>query len=292
METDEAAAALAKAERGAMQAAAGCGKTRVISTAVARHGRGRELVLTHTHAGVDALRRRLVQLGAPAKAYELETIAGWALRLASSFPRSAQLSNCRPRADEDYTAVYRGAGSLVRLKPIQEILQASYSGVYVDEYQDCTVEQHALVVALSRVLPCRIVGDPLQGIFGFRRNPVVDWGQHVARAFDEVPGPTVAWRWQISNPDLGAWLQDVRVKLMAGDGVDLRRAPVRWLKANTEPARRAKQLQACFEAARMNSDGVVAIHHWSYQCHDVASKLRGLYTCVEPIDVDDLYQFA
>lgn len=241
---------------------------------------------------MDALRRRLTQLGAPTKAYELETIAGWALRLASSFPRTAGLSNPTPRTNDDYTAVYRGARVVVGLKPIQEILRASYSGVYVDEYQDCTIEQHDLVVALSAVLPCYVVGDPLQGIFGFRKNPVVDWAQHVAQAFDDVPGPTVDWRWKNSNPDLGAWLQGVRAKLIVGDGIDLSNAPVRWLEGDTDTARRTRQLQACFDAARMNGDSVVAIHRWPNQCHAIASKLRGLYTCVEPMDVGDLYQFA
>lgn len=292
MDTDEAAAALARTERGAMRAAAGCGKTRVISTAVACHGRGRNLVLTHTHAGVDALRRRLTQLGVPTKAYELQTIAGWALRLASSFPRTAELSNSTPRTNDDYTAIYRGARAVVGLKPIQKILRASYSSTYVDEYQDCTLEQHNLMVALSAVLPCRVVGDPLQGIFGFRKNPVVEWERHVAPAFDDVPGPTVDWRWKNSNPELGVWLQDVRVKLMAGDGIDLGNAPIRWFKADTSTARRTSQFRACFDAASMNGDSVVAIHRWPNQCHDVASKLKGRYSCVESIDVPDLYQFA
>jgi hypothetical protein len=292
METNEAAAALAHAKRGAMQAAAGCGKTMVISVAVARHGGGRELVLTHTHAGVDALRRRLVELGAPIRSYKLDTIAGWALRLAASFPCAASLSNCKPRTDDDYSTVYRGAEILVRLKPIQEILQASYSGVYVDEYQDCSIEQHALVVALSMVLPCRIVGDPLQGIFDFRGIPVVDWSRHVASQFKEVPGPTVAWRWQNSNPDLGTWLQAVRCKLLAGAGVNLRDAPIRWLSSNTEIARRNNQRQACFDSVGINGDSVVAIHQWPGQCHDISRRLNGSFSCVEPIDVDDLFKFA
>lgn len=292
METDDAAAALAQAERGAMQAAAGCGKTRVISTAVARHGRGRDLVLTHTHAGVDALQRRLAQLGTPTKAYELETIAGWALRLASSFPRTAELSNFTPRTNDDYSAIYRGARVVVGLKPIREILRTSYSSVYVDEYQDCTVEQHELVVALSVVLPCRVVGDPLQGIFGFRKNPVVEWGEHVAGAFAEVLGPTVDWRWKNSNPALGTWLQEVRAKLLAGEGIDLGNAPIRWFKADTYTAIRTSQLKACFDAASMNGDSVVAMLRWPNQCHDIASKLKGRYSCVEPIDVADLYQFT
>ena len=292
METDEAAAALARAQRGAMQAAAGCGKTRVIATAVARRREGRELVLTHTHAGLDALRRCLAELGAPAKAYQLETIAGWALRLASSFPRTSELPTPTPRTDEDYTAIHKGARRLVDLPPIQEILRASYSGVYVDEYQDCTIEQHNLVVALSRVLRCRIVGDPLQGIFGFRKNPVIAWEQHVAPEFNDVPGPTVAWRWKDSNPELGEWLEEVRKKLTAGEGLGLAAAPIHWINPDTDTAKRKEQLKACFNMASKKGDSVVAIHRWPNQCHDVASKLNGRYTCVEPIDVDDLYQFA
>ena len=50
------AAALARSARGAMIAAAGCGKTEVIASAVANYGGGKELVLTHTHAGVEAIR--------------------------------------------------------------------------------------------------------------------------------------------------------------------------------------------------------------------------------------------
>jgi hypothetical protein len=28
---------------------------------------------------------------------------------------------------------------------------------------------------LAELLPCRILGDPLQGIFGFNEDPLVDW---------------------------------------------------------------------------------------------------------------------
>lgn len=55
----------------------------------------------------------------------------------------------------------------------------SYKGLYVDEYQDCTSEQHALVMKLARELPCRILGDPLQGIFDFGEQ-IIDWKRDVA----------------------------------------------------------------------------------------------------------------
>lgn len=160
MAMDEAEA-LAKNPRGAMVAAAGCGKTHTIATAVAQHGGGRELILTHTHAGVDALRARLVRFGVAEKAYHVDTIAGWALHLATAFPKTSDLPTSMPRKDVEYTAVYRAATRLLMLRPVQEIIRASYTGVYVDEYQDCTVQQHGLVIALRDILPCRIVGDEL-----------------------------------------------------------------------------------------------------------------------------------
>ncbi len=93
---------------------------------------------------------------------------------------------------------------------MREILRASYSGVYVDEYQDCTIEQHELIVALAEVLPCRILGDPLQGIFSFRNNVLADWEKDIAPAFDRLPDLSTPWRWVGKSPKLGRWLMQVR----------------------------------------------------------------------------------
>ena len=62
--------------RGSIIAAAGCGKTEQIARAVgvSEH---RRLILTHTHAGVDALTRRLKKLQIPSGKYRIDTIAGW-----------------------------------------------------------------------------------------------------------------------------------------------------------------------------------------------------------------------
>jgi hypothetical protein len=63
--------------------------------------------------------------------------------------------------------------------------------------------QHGLALALLDVLPCRIVGDPLQGIFDFGDNEAIQWDEHVSSAFDPVAGPTKPWRWVDTNPALG-----------------------------------------------------------------------------------------
>lgn len=291
MKMDEATN-LASSTRSAMIAAAGCGKTEVLAAAVATRVGSRELILTHTHAGVEAMRRRLKKFGVPARAYEIDTIAGWALGLATAFPKTSALPNMEPRANSEYSAVYGGATKLLALRPIREVIRVSYSGVYVDEYQDCTVQQHDLVVALMDIIPCRILGDPLQGIFNFGDNESIRWDEHVTPSFVKLAGPTTPWRWANSNPSLGEWLQHVRTKLEQGQEVDLQNAPVHWVDASNPQTKRQKQLTACFNAANNLDETVIAIHGLPNQCRAIASNLKGRYSCIEAIDTEDLYDFA
>lgn len=279
---------LARSRRGVMTAPAGCGKTEVIAAAVAHHGGKRELVLTHTHAGVEALRRRLQRFGISARRYRLDTIASWTLRLCRAFPASSGLGTEPPRIEDEYRAAYNGAAQIVRSRPIREIISASYSGVFVDEYQDCTIEQHELITAIADVLPCRVVGDPLQGIFGFGGNAVVDWGRDVESAFHPVPGPVTPWRWANTNGELGEWLREIRETLEAGQSLDLRDAPIEWVPASTrEPAILTR---ICMERANLKDGTVAALRQWPKQCQNLAQKLKGRYSCLEPLEALDLFR--
>ena len=86
---DDHAKLLAEAKRAYLCAPAGCGKTHLVGETVARYSTGRELILTHTNAGVDALRRQLRDQRAASGTYHIDTIAGWALRYVTAFPRTA-----------------------------------------------------------------------------------------------------------------------------------------------------------------------------------------------------------
>src|SRR3954451_16325250 len=73
---------------GTITAPAGCGKTQLIADALKRYPGGKPiLVLTHTNAGVVALRHRLDRASVPASAYRLSTIDGWAMRIITTFPQ-------------------------------------------------------------------------------------------------------------------------------------------------------------------------------------------------------------
>lgn len=73
---DDIARLAVSIRRGSIVAAAGCGKTEQIALAVGSSD-GRRLILTHTHAGVDALTRRLRKHHVPTAKYRIDTIAGW-----------------------------------------------------------------------------------------------------------------------------------------------------------------------------------------------------------------------
>src|SRR5690606_30138698 len=118
-------------DRGTVTAPAGCGKTHLIAEAITRHTSAKPiLVLTHTNAGVAALRGRLDRAGVPPKAYRLTTIDGWAMRLISTFPaRSAHdpalLRLANPGAD--YPNIRVAAINLLKAGHVNDVLAASYA---------------------------------------------------------------------------------------------------------------------------------------------------------------------
>ncbi|WP_207953839.1 UvrD-helicase domain-containing protein [Sinorhizobium meliloti] len=157
---------------GSVTAPAGCGKTQLIADSLGRHSdRKPILILTHTNAGVAALRSRLERAGVKSSSYRLATLDGWALRTLKTFPARSEidvdhLELADPR--NDYPAIKQAAASLLAGTHIDDILDASYSRVIVDEYQDCGSEQHQMVCHLSTVLPTVVLGDPMQEIFSWQ----------------------------------------------------------------------------------------------------------------------------
>src|SRR5438132_7604235 len=126
--------------RGLVIAPAGCGKTQLIANALGEHDYQKPiLVLTHTNSGVAALRNRLENASVDPSKYRLSTIDGWAIRLISSFPLR---SGHNPRMIEgqrpNYPAIRDAAWSLLKSGHIADVVQASYSHLLVDEYQDCS----------------------------------------------------------------------------------------------------------------------------------------------------------
>lgn len=123
-----------QAQRGHVIAPAGCGKTELIAKTIVQAEGKPVLVLTHTTAGVAALRQRLHRDGVPASNYRLNTIAGWALTIISMFPERAGYLH-DPKNEPDYTAVQNAVGGLCASGAINSEIAATYSRALVDEFK-------------------------------------------------------------------------------------------------------------------------------------------------------------
>jgi hypothetical protein len=287
--------------RAVIVAPAGCGKTELIARAVAYCSvDSRQLILTHTHAGVDAIRHRLRGLNIPESHYHVETIHSFALRYAAAYPTSSSIANVRPRNNEDYIGIIKSAERLMKNRLTREVLSHSYGGAFVDEYQDCTLDQHHLILGLAEVLPCRIVGDPLQGIFDFGDNQIVDWNRDVYPFFTRLPDLVYPWRWKDSCPPLGKWLTEiVRPTLERRELLPLHQAVQAGICTWTQdvsgqygPATRTKVL---LEALKCDeATFVICPPQPEYVSlpHQLAGNLKNHYRSIEPTTSQELHDFA
>jgi hypothetical protein len=267
---------------GAIEAPAGTGKTEQI-TLVARHMPGRWLILTHTVAGVDAIRKRLKRLGVSSEKYQVDTLSAWAHRYAMAYPDGSGLPQTWSARDRDWDTVIRAAANLIERGAITSILHASYTGVLVDEYQDCTRDHHRLVCALAEVLRCYVFGDPLQAIFGFRPGMLADWDAHTLTRFPLAGRLATPHRWiAAGNAELGEWLLRSREQFRAGL-FDFSTAPACLSWVRFAPRSVLSDLaQHC--SARMQDGQSFSVLHSSVsdtQRADLAKLIKA--TTVEPV---------
>jgi DNA helicase-2/ATP-dependent DNA helicase PcrA len=285
-------------DRGHVVAPAGCGKTHLISTALTQHNEPKPiLILTHTNAGVSALRRRLNKLEVKPSSYSLLTIDGWAIRLITTFPgRSGHDPSIIEGQRPNYRAIRESASSLLGSGHITDVIKASYARLLVDEYQDCSCRQHTIVKHAADIIPTCVVGDPMQAIFGFGDDPLADWTEEVCAHFPCVGELNTPWRWiNSSSESLGSWLLEVRRKFEMGDFVDLSDAPssVSWVELDGTQTDHEK----CLEAGRTSlqgGTGTVLILGESTNPdsqRNFASQTPGAVT-VEALDLRDFIAFS
>lgn len=285
-------------DRGTVTAPAGCGKTHLIAQALARHSEPKPvLVLTHTNAGVAALRARLDKAGVAAGRYRLSTIDGWCMRLLTLFPKRgghdpAILSVGNPKAH--YPAIRQAAGKLLQAGHVNDVLAASYDRLIVDEYQDCSQVQHAIVYYAAQSLRTCVLGDPMQAIFGFQGNALADWDQHVCVQFPIAAELTEPWRWINAGEEaFGRYLLDVRHALIGGQGVDLATAPrnISWIHLDGTEDHQRRLRAGAVAAADGEKVLIIADSRSPNGQRQFASQIHGAVT-VENVDMRDLVAFG
>ena len=281
--------------KGYVIAPAGYGKTHLIAMAV-KASTKRQLILTHTYAGVDAIKKKMQALAVPASRYQIDTIASWALRLCLYFPKTSNWKKDYPSGKE-WGHLYEACTAVLNRPFVERVVRSSYSGVYVDEYQDCSTQQHTLVDGVAKLLPCRLLGDPMQAVFDFADQPV-DWEQHVYPHYQLLGKLKTPWRWRLAGaPELGDWLDDASKRLRAGERISLAAPLPKGVQ------RVAVDLADFANVGRLNffykfldhEESVIAIHSGNQKSknktHKLAQSLGGKFSSIEEVEGKDLFSF-
>ena len=210
------------ADKSMIVAPAGYGKTHTIADCISHYtGNKKILVLTHTHAGVAALREKFDQQNLSASLYHLETICSFALNLTKVYHLNKDEIPSDPSSLFQF-AIEHGV-NILKAKPIRTYLSIKYDHLIVDEYQDCTISQHQMILTLANIMKTHILGDPLQGIFGFRGESIVDFSDTSFVSFREnCQALKTPWRWNnVGKASLGQELSSIRSKLLSSTAINL-----------------------------------------------------------------------
>ena len=194
---------------------AGYGKTEYIANYADEQNRP-ILILTHTNAGVFALKRRLAGRE-HTRQCRVTTIAAWCESWVISYPSVTKYKSFSDekemRSNAYFKKLYEAMLILCGEPWFRKALRASYYTVIVDEYQDCTMTQHALFLGIAEFLQLLVLGDPLQGIFYWiKDDSLVDWSNLSIPIQDVESKP---WRWINSGcAALGDYIGSIRKDLM------------------------------------------------------------------------------
>lgn len=196
-------------------APAGHGKTFAIASCINLCPSGdKQLVLTHTHAGISSIKQKLHKLKVEENRFEVATITGFAQRIVSAFYGLSRIEV--HQEDQNYfNAILQKCIELFSKTSVQSVLRVSYCGLFVDEYQDCNKIQHCLIMNLSEILPTHLFGDPLQAIYDFDGERV-DFDKDLV-GFTKFDILNIPWRWNIegNTPELGNKILNIRMTLLS-----------------------------------------------------------------------------
>ena len=200
-------------------APAGYGKTYTIAECL-KYTEGKQLVLTHTHAGVASIKEKIKKARIDPSTYSVETISSFSQKYVHAFYVGTEMPD-QDDAKEYHPFVIQKAISIFKAEIVKEVVRKTYSGLFVDEYQDCTKDQHQMIVTLANILPTHILGDPLQGIFNFNNDAVVF--EDDLSEFEEFPELSTPYRWyqEGNNKELGDIIKGFRESLINGEPIAL-----------------------------------------------------------------------
>jgi hypothetical protein len=278
-----AATELLEAAPCSVELPAGTGKTHLLAAAagIAAEGGKRSLILTHTNAGVDAIRKRLRSFGVPSSFFRVETITSWAFSLVHSYTTIAGISVSDVpdwTQSDDYLL---GATVVAQSHVIAEVHSISFDYLFADEYQDCTLILHDFIMALAEAIPKAVIlGDRMQAIFTFA-GPMATWIDQVLPNFRPHVLPCKPHRWANHNRQLGEWLLEIRAEMLDGRAFDVagQNVPGLTFVAVEGPT----SVASVAHSFRDFGETVVLLDKWPRDVAMHASRLGGSYTVMEDI---------
>lgn len=186
-------------------------------------GRGRVLVLTHTHAAAGVFSSRTA---VSKSAVEVRTIDSLIHEVAAAYHSALGLPPdpaVWARTTQDgYARVAARVASLLGSVPmVARAIARRYPHVICDEHQDATEVQESVVLRLLEAgSKVRLFGDPMQGIYESGEAATERWDRLKERAdfFAQLDLPR---RWMPAHRELGDWILAARERLRFGGQIEL-----------------------------------------------------------------------
>lgn len=276
-------------------APAGFGKTHALAECLTFTPENkRQLILTHTHAGIASIKEKVKKLNISTSKYHIETITGFAQKYTLAF----YCGNDIPLQEDStkyYPFIIEKATELFELETIKKTILYSYQGLFVDEYQDCTDIQHQMITALSEIMPTHILGDPMQGIFDFN-GILIDFDKDL-KDYEEVEPLDTPWRWNNANRnDLGEELRDIRIRLQNGSTINLNNYnSIETIICNENDWYKPRTQYRNMLTGLLSEDSLLLIHPITSSIEPRLKILRSFnnrLTLLESIDAKDSYSLS
>lgn len=254
------------------------------------------LVLTHTHAGVSSIKKKCASKGLGSKV-EITTISGFCQKIVFAF--DGHLPKAKIDGRPNFNEILKRGYEIMRLKKTRLILSKSYSHVIADEHQDCSYLQHAFICLCASKIPLHIMADPLQSIFGFNKERMVDFHTDFTK-FSLYYFLQTPWRWYQdgNNRRLGNSLNLLRTKLQNS-------VPIKFneidgaLYLNGDSSDKDYWINLRKQISLMSSNSLLILfpNGFEYQIDTRAQKktqfdLSHQFTLLESIDDKDFYKCA
>lgn len=272
---------------------AGYGKTYSLSECI-KYVKGKALILTHTHAGISSIKAKLKSQLVDPKYFHVETISSFAQKYTNAYYLGTDTPE-QEDSNEYHSFTLSQSKAICSTNVVQDVLFKTYERIFIDEYQDCTQEQHELIQTISEKIPTHIFGDPLQGIFGFGGQVLVDFDNDL-HDFHEAPALSTPYRWNNAGSNgLGQDLHNIRDALEQGEDVDLRNyAQIQVVQAPERDIYRHRSNYQTTIYSLLSEDSLLVIHPISERNAPrikFAKQFKGI-SPIESIDDKDFYRVS